>query len=360
MSDKATDKDERVRRLILRWANENPRDLPWKGTKDPYVIWVSEIILQQTRVRQGIPYFHRFLDAFPDIETLAAADEDRLLKVWEGLGYYRRARHMHETAREIVEIKDGRFPDTHEDILNLKGVGSYTAAAIASFAYDLPHAVLDGNVARVITRIYGVFNDIQSQKGKRRLMALADAILDRSDPGRFNQAMMDFGARQCTPGKPACDDCRLKTYCYAYQHDCVRDLPVKKKKKPKRDRYLYYLVIRDRHGRYWLKKRRSGDIWAGLHEFYLCESGQYVEWSELLKGLSFSPKVEVTSDRYRQILSHQRIFAFFAEVLVEDLSRVDMSPDTVVESRKKLQNLAFPRIIDCYLKDNNVNLNLTF
>lgn len=350
-----------IREKILQWSKEHPRHLPWKGIKDPYRIWVSEIILQQTRVEQGLPYFHRFLEAFPDVYTLAEADLDLLYKVWEGLGYYRRARHMHEAAQHIVSEHAGHFPKTYEEILALKGVGTYTAAAIASFAFDLPYAVLDGNVARVLARVIGETKPVDTTSVQRRLQDLAQEVLDDSQPGPFNQAMMDFGAMQCTPKQPSCQTCPIKKFCQAYKKGLVAEIPRKKKKIKKKDRFFYYLIFKSTPDHFWVKQRQEDDIWAHLYEFFLVERDQDTTWSQVLNELDFPVEVRYTTDKYVQLLTHQRISAYFAELKVrpQDERHLNAKGLTLIK-KENLRNFAFPKVIDCYLADNSLNLNLPF
>ena len=228
---------------LLKWFVSNYRPLPWKGEKNPYLIWLSEIILQQTRVEQGLPYYEKFRKKYPTIKDLALAPEDEVMKLWEGLGYYSRARNLHTTAKFISKDLDGIFPKTHKEILALKGVGSYTAAAIASFAYNLPYAVVDGNVYRVLSRYFGIATPIDSTDGKKEFALLAQELLATEKPGAYNQAIMDFGATHCMPKQPKCITCLLNKKCKAFTENRIDILPVKTKKIKKRTRYLNYLII---------------------------------------------------------------------------------------------------------------------
>ena len=229
---------------LLEWYAQNDRPMPWKGIKNPYFIWLSEVILQQTRVEQGLPYYLKFIKKYPTINSLAKAPEDEILKLWEGLGYYSRARNLHAAAKEIVVNYNGIFPTTYEEILKLKGVGEYTASAIASFAYDLPRAVIDGNVYRVLTRFFGIHTPVDTSKGKKKIRLLADCLLETQKPALYNQAIMDFGAIQCTPKTPECSVCTLKNACTGYGLKKVNTYPVKSKKIKKRKRHFYYLVLK--------------------------------------------------------------------------------------------------------------------
>ena len=250
--------------ILIRWYQENKRDLPWRNTKDPYKIWISEIILQQTRVVQGYDYYCRFINRFPDVFALAEADEDEVMKYWQGLGYYSRARNLHEAARSIAGR--GVFPNTYEEVRKLKGVGDYTAAAICSFAYDMPYAVVDGNVYRVLSRWMGIEEPIDTVRGKKLFAALADELLERSVPALYNQAIMDFGAIQCVPSSPSCLFCPLSDSCVALQKGLVDALPMKQHKTKVTNRYFIYFYVRA--GEYtFLHKREAGDIWHNLYEF---------------------------------------------------------------------------------------------
>jgi len=246
--------------LLLQWNSYlNTRQMPWKGEKDPYKIWLSEIILQQTRVEQGWKYYEKFITLFPDINKLAAAKDEKIYKLWEGLGYYSRCKNLIETARFISKKLKGKFPDTFEDILSLKGVGNYTASAVASFAYDLPHAVVDGNVFRVLSRVFGIKKPIDSTEGKKLFSQLAFELLDKKRPGIYNQALMDFGAVICKPQNPLCHSCVLKDHCFAYKKGLVNKLPVKEKKIKITTRWFNYLVI-GYNDKIYIHKRTSNDI----------------------------------------------------------------------------------------------------
>ncbi len=354
-------KDKIIRTTILHWSKENPRALPWKDTQDGYKIWVSEIILQQTRVQQGTPYYHRFIETFPDVFSLAASSLDQVYKVWEGLGYYRRARHMHEAAKSIVDRYQGVFPNTYTEILQLKGVGPYTAAAIASFAFDLPYPVLDGNVTRVLARLFGVEDEIGSTKAKKQFEQYADQVFAADQPAAFNQAMMDFGALQCKPQRPECTHCPLQKQCAAYQGGKVDTLPKKKKRAARKRRYFYYIIYKNEedHG-LWIRKRAGEDIWQNLYEFFLVEHAEPVEWSKILQDLPSIAHLEKVSDTYQQLLTHQHIYASFAEVVSASSAIEEKVGDMMLVYPENLRNFTFPKVIDCYLSDNSVTLNLTF
>ena len=266
---------------LLQWYEANGRDLPWRRTRDPYAIWLSEIILQQTRIAQGRAYWERFMERFPDMQALAAASEDEVLRLWQGLGYYSRARNLHAAAQQIAAL--GRFPDTLEGIRALKGIGDYTAAAIGSFAFGLPAAVVDGNVYRVLARHYGITTPVGSTVAKKEFTALAQSLLPPERAGDFNQAIMDFGAIQCTPASPACLLCPLAGSCAALATGQVNRLPVKEKAAAVQTRRFDYIYLRHL-GRTAIRRRGTGDIWAGLFEPLVREAGQGTEGLRLLKS----------------------------------------------------------------------------
>lgn len=342
-------------KTLLAWFATNHRPMPWKGARDPYIIWLSEIILQQTTVAQGTAYFEKFCKRYPSVSDLANAPADDVMKMWEGLGYYSRARNLHETAKHITHVLNGLFPNTYDDILKLKGVGSYTAAAIASFAYDLPHAVLDGNVYRVLSRFFGIETPIDTTEGKHLFMELANTVLDKKRPADFNQAMMDFGATHCTPAKPKCVECPFQTECSAFRDNIVDILPIKSKKMVRRTRYFNYLVINEGDFIY-IRKRTEKDIWQELYEFPLIETEEYVE---ILRGGDFPiPLSEIhlvqRSQPFQQLLTHQKIIATFWEF--ETKTRLDTVSDFQKIKRTNLSDFALPKIIDIYLKEKVLTL----
>jgi A/G-specific adenine glycosylase len=343
-------------RELRLWGAENRRDLPWVGQRDPYRIWLSEVILQQTRVEQGLPYYLRFLELFPTVGDLARAPEDQVFKAWEGLGYYRRARNLMAAARVVANEHGGVFPDSYEGLRALPGVGEYTAAAVASFAYGLPHAVLDGNVQRVLARFFGLQEPVESAPGKRALRAAADAVLDRSDPGAWNQALMDFGASWCKPRQPRCRECPVAASCRALAADLVGELPRKKAKAPRRTRYFHYLVLRSRE-QVLVRRREGSDIWEGLYEFPLLETSHAAEPGEVmalarnLEGLETGElSLEQVSPWYGQALSHQQIQARFLE-FSSNRGKLPEMPGWQASGADALRSLAFPRIIVRYLND---------
>jgi A/G-specific adenine glycosylase len=257
---------------LIQWYLQNKRDLPWRNTTNPYLIWLSEIMLQQTRVAQGTPYFLSFQNAFPTVFDLAKADEEQVLKLWQGLGYYSRARNLHKTAQYVATELQGNFPDSYNELLKLKGVGEYTAAAIASFSYNEVVPVVDGNVFRVLSRYFDVETDIALASAKKEFAALALELIPNDNPAIFNQAIMEFGALQCVPKSPDCTVCVFNDSCAALQKNRVDQLPVKSKKLKVRNRYFNYLVVEDESGNTVIQKRTSKGIWHNLYEFPLVET----------------------------------------------------------------------------------------
>ncbi|MGG9961717.1 A/G-specific adenine glycosylase [Ferruginibacter sp. SUN106] len=347
---------------LLQWNNKtNDRPMPWKGEKDPYKIWLSEIILQQTRVEQGWDYYNRFIVAFPTIDKLAKAPETKVFKLWEGLGYYTRCKNLIATAKLITKEYGGKFPGNYEAILNLKGVGPYTAAAIASFAYNLPYAVVDGNVFRVLSRFFANSIAIDSTEGKKLFTTLANELLDKKQPGIYNQALMDFGAVVCKPKQPLCKQCPLQSSCGAYLKGLVEVLPVKEKKITQKTRWLFYFII-EHEGKVFVRKRGVKDIWENLYEFVLIESAEATEVAQLQKLPAFKKllgkngfTVATISRLYSQKLTHQTIHGQFITLQLKKTAQIEgYEPVT----QKELLTLPFPKFITSYLKDKNVSLNL--
>ncbi|MEQ8243565.1 A/G-specific adenine glycosylase [Fulvivirga sp.] len=300
---------------ILDWYSRNRRDLPWRQTRNPYHIWLSEIILQQTRVNQGLPYYLKFVSEYPTVKNLANADERDVLRVWQGLGYYSRARNLHKCAKIISENHGGNFPKTFNDLLKLPGIGNYTAAAIASIAFGEKVAVVDGNVYRVLSRVYGIDSDISSGKGQRVFQEKANELISDKHPDEFNQALMEFGALQCVPKSPDCTACPFHANCFARQNDLQARLPVKIKKVKVRKRYFNYIAF-EMDGKLALKERSGNDIWRGLYDFHLIETEQTQHWEELLDAdiigvIKEGIRSVDESEEYKHILTHQRIFARF-------------------------------------------------
>lgn len=357
MSEKSTDY-QRFSSQIIRWYRENPRDLPWRETKNPYKIWLSEIILQQTRVAQGLPYYRQFVAAYPTVKDLALAPEEEVLRLWQGLGYYSRARNLHFCAKKIWFDMDGKFPNSYSELVKLKGVGSYTAAAIASFAYDEVCAVVDGNVFRVLARYFGIETDIASGKGKKQFEALANEIIPVDQPAEFNQAMMDFGARLCTPKNPACDTCPLHSSCFAYNNNMVTDLPVKAKKIKVKERNIHYYVIKCGDKWVW-KKRESGDIWEGLFDFPQVEATKKIQPNISALPLDTKEIIQKLPKEYRHILTHQKLNASFSEIEIseENLEKLEdwcEKEGFLLVAKDQIEYLAKPKLIVNFLNDQGI------
>lgn len=305
--------------MLKDWYRTHKRDLPWRNTKDPYVIWLSEVILQQTRVAQGYDYFLRFINKYPTVSDLADAEEEQVLKLWQGLGYYSRARNLLEAARVIKDKYNGHFPSQYSQIKGLKGVGEYTAAAIVSFAFNQPYAVVDGNVYRVLSRIFAVDQAIDTTSGKKYFAELADFLLDTSERGLYNQAIMEFGALQCVPVSPDCERCPATTFCQAKLQCKVQNYPVKQGKTKKRDRFFNYFDIRYGNDIY-LKKRTQKDVWQNMYEFPLIEANCLSDLDELIKSECFlnifgENRLQITYiNKTKHVLSHQTIYASFFKV----------------------------------------------
>jgi len=319
---------------ILEWFRENGRVLPWRETRDPYAIWLSEIILQQTRIEQGKPYWERFMKRWPTVEALAQASEDEVLREWQGLGYYSRARNLHEAAKQIVEM--GGFPQTLEGIKRLKGVGDYTAAAIGSIAFNLPAAVVDGNVYRVLARHYGIETPINTTEGKKEFTALANSLLPANEASAFNQAMMDFGAVQCTPVNPQCTVCPLQETCVALHEGKTASLPVKRKTLKVQERHLVYIYVRHQ-GMTAIHRRAAGDIWQGLYEPWLTEavpSGAIL----LRQGV-------------KHVLTHRILYADF--YLWEPAEQPQLPEDYFWIPETDIDQYGVPRLIELLLEELN-------
>jgi A/G-specific adenine glycosylase len=345
---------------LLEWYPHNKRDLPWRNTNNPYIIWLSEIILQQTRVAQGLPYFEKFLETFPNVGDLANSPEETVMRLWQGLGYYSRARNLHRCAKDIIEIHGGQFPKTYDSLLQLKGVGNYTAAAIASFAYNEPVAVVDGNVFRVLARYFGIATDIAGNSGKKEFEALANSLIPKDRPGEFNQAIMEFGALQCVPKNPDCGICLMKNGCFAYKNNMVESLPVKVKKLKIKERYFRYTFILCGH-EVVIRRRGEGDIWQGLHDFPMQELSSQSENESQLNYLEeirdfMTTYVNEPQKWYKHILTHQRIFANFVTIIVQKEKRNVLqdwadSKGFKLVNFEKLEELGKPRLIVKFLDD---------
>lgn len=338
---------------LTMWYEANKRDLPWRNTTDPYIIWVSEIILQQTRVDQGMSYFFRFIDRFPDVQSLAKASEQDVLTLWQGLGYYSRARNLKSAAEYIVDHHGGVFPENYSDILKLRGVGSYTAAAIASFAYRQCYPVIDGNVMRVIARLYGIEHSVHSGEGKKIIADIAVKLIDKKEPDTYNQAIMEFGALQCTPLNPNCERCIFSAECVAYNTGKVNEIPQRKSGPVKRNRYFNYAVIRD-ESRIILRKRSGKDIWQNMFDFPLIESNNK-KLTFQLKNIPGMLLEEVTpyrtssvSDWKTHLLSHQRIHYRFHELNC-DVDNFYLPADCKIVLLDKIKDYPLPKLIETYI-----------
>ena len=336
---------------IEKWYQEYKRELPWRESADPYVIWISEIILQQTRVVQGYDYFMRFMKRFPDVATLAQADEDEVMKYWQGLGYYSRARNLHAAAKSM----NGVFPKTYPEVRALKGVGDYTAAAICSFAYNMPYAVVDGNVYRVLSRYLGIDTPIDSTEGKKLFAAVADELLDKKNPALYNQAIMDFGAIQCSPQSPNCMFCPLASGCSALAGGMVAQLPVKQHKTKTTNRYFNYIYVR--MGAYTLINKRTGnDIWKNLFEFPLIETPEAVSEEEFPALSEFramfaegeTPIVRLVCRDVKHVLSHRVIYANFYMVDLPENSQSFTSYQKI--KADELEQNAVSRLVHAFIE----------
>ena len=322
--------------VLLRWFDENRRDLPWRQTRDPYAIWLSEIILQQTRIQQGWAYWERFMERFPTVDLLAEASEDEVLRLWQGLGYYSRARNLHTAAQQIVE--QGQFPNTLEGIRKLKGVGDYTAAAIGSIAFGLPEAVVDGNVYRVLARHFGIETPINTTEGKKLFKQLAQSLLPADKPSEFNQAMMDFGAIQCTPQSPRCLLCPLAESCEALRQGKVDALPVKERKLTIKTRHLAYIYIRC-EGQTAIHRRGKGDIWQGLWEPLLIENAAIP---------AFDGRLTLLQSGVKHVLTHRILMADF--YLLETFQRPSLPADYIWIDEDSISDYGVPRLVELLLE----------
>jgi len=339
--------------ILLDWdRHDNFRTMPWKCEKDPYKIWLSEVILQQTRVEQGLSYYLHFVDQFPDVHHLAKAEETLIFKMWEGLGYYSRCRNLIHTARYVSENLNGQFPQNYEGLIQLKGIGPYTASAIASFAFGELRAVVDGNVIRVLSRIFGLEIPWDTPEGKKKFEDLAQQLIDPTEPGRYNQAIMDFGATICKPRNPDCVTCPFNQKCQAHLHEKVDLLPVKSKRIKVRERWFNYFICHYNNGIY-ISQRDQKDIWQGLHEFVCIETDQLFTPQKMLGSkqlkmmLTMPYKVVHKSEVFTQKLTHQTIHARFFELSLEQPYQNERFQWIGL---KNLRQHAFPRLINSYLE----------
>lgn len=331
------------------WYEEHKRDLRWRHTRDPYLIWLSETILQQTRVQQGAAYYDRFVEHYPTVKELAAASEEEILRLWQGLGYYSRARNLHAAAREVMSRLGGRFPDQYDILRSLPGIGDYTAAAVSSIAANRPHAVVDGNVYRLYSRLFDLETPIDSSVGQRQFRELAHELLDPEHPGDYNQALMEFGALHCTPQSPRCEGCPLEEWCQARANHTVTQRPVKRGRTKIRDRYLHYLHL-TAEGKLLLHRRTGRDIWQGLYEFPLIETPTTTPF----EALPLPSEVAETPFRLLAIrpmaphqLSHQRLHATFYQLQFDHLPSIE---GCIPIREEELDHYAIPRLIERYLE----------
>ena len=338
---------------LLLWYADNKRSFEWRKTREPYKIWLSEIILQQTRTAQGLPYYIKFIETFPKLEDLAIASEDEVLKLWQGLGYYSRARNLHSTARFIYFECDGFFPNTFESIMKLRGVGDYTASAVASICFDIPQAVVDGNVYRFFSRYFGIITPINSSQAQKEFKAKAMELIDTSEPGEFNQALMEFGSIQCKPKKPSCTSCPFSSDCIAYNQNKINFLPVKTSKTKVINRFFSYLVISDSLNNFLMEKRIEKGIWQNLYQFPLIETNSLQKKvSTVQNHIDSNEKLEIDVDQIKlwnttpiiHKLSHQTLFIQFW--IISNSSKLK---DGI--SKEKIEELAVPVVINNFIED---------
>jgi A/G-specific adenine glycosylase len=346
-------------RIIISWYKKNKRDLPWRKSNDLYHIWVSEIIMQQTRVAQGTQYYYNFIDRFPDIKSLVEADESEVLKIWQGLGYYSRARNMHAAAKQILDEYHGVFPSDYKSLIKIKGIGNYTAAALLSFGYNLPYPVIDGNVKRIISRLFAIDQPINSPGAEALFVEKLNTIFDKKHPADFNQAIMEFGALQCKPGLPECQNCVFNEICMAYKNGTVLQYPVSVKKPAETKRYFYYIVpvfYRQKTAYTFLQKRSANDIWKNLYEFPLIESDKSVSVDKILSSVKFRSlfpmkhKLVSKSEKITHKLTHQIIYAQFIQINVEGNINIVNLPEIKLS---ELKTLPVSRLTDKYLSGIN-------
>jgi len=337
---------------IISWYQLHKRDLPWRNTREPYKIWLSEIILQQTRVAQGLPYYQRFIESFPILQNLAAASEQNVLKLWQGLGYYSRARNMHFTAQYVVNELGGEFPCSYKELMKLKGVGDYTASAVASFCYDEVQPVLDGNVYRVLARYFGIRTSINTSKAKKEFKEVAFELIDSKNPGLFNQAIMEFGSLQCTPKNPTCSICPLNDTCVALQTNQVEVLPKKQPKLKIKKRYFNYLILKTKNEETLVKQRKGKGIWQNLYEFPLLETEKEINYLELIDHSIFKKMIEENNFDLQLLtpkvvvhkLSHQHLYIKFWEIRVPTFRSATIS-------WQELLKLPFPIVIFKFIRE---------
>jgi A/G-specific adenine glycosylase len=339
-------------KILTLWYQQNKRDLPWRANNEPFLVWVSEIILQQTRIDQGTAYYLRFMSRFPNIESLANSSEEEVLKMWQGLGYYSRARNMHHAARQIMTDFNGKFPNSYHIIRTLKGIGDYTAAAIASISFGSENAVIDGNVYRVLSRIFGIATPIDTTIGKKEFSILAHSLLDKQNPGIFNEALMEFGALQCVPRNPLCIQCPFQDRCVALKNNQIDQFPVKSKQPKQKNRYFNYLFI-NYEGNFYLEKRSKRDIWHNLYQFPLIETMEQVSETEIISSQEFQNlfnglkvTIESVTPESIHLLTHQRLHIRFFQIT---LSQPIINSPWIMTNKSDVFRFPIPKPIDNYL-----------
>ena len=344
-----------IQRILHQWYHVNKRDLPWRHTTDPYRIWVSEIMLQQTQVAQGLPYYLRFMERFVTVQELAAAEEEEVLKLWQGLGYYSRARNLHAAAKQVVNDYDGIFPTSYDHLLKLKGIGDYTASAVSSFSTGEYKACIDGNVIRVICRLFGVDIPYDIGEGQKVIRAFAEELLSKKDSATHNQAMMEFGALQCTPKSPSCDTCPLVDKCVAYAKQQVSELPIKSKKTKVQNLFLYYFVFQ-KNEEIIIQQRSDSGIWRNMYEFPILESPTKLKKAEVLTHLDNTYKPSSASDihfstSYTHILSHRKIQATF--IHIKEDNSLPKIPKSQTITLAMMESFPVSRLIERFWEDFN-------
>lgn len=342
---------------LIKWYRENKRNLPWRKSSDPYKIWLSEVILQQTRVAQGLPYYEKFIKFYPTVFDLAKADEVEVLKLWQGLGYYSRARNLHYTAKFVADELNGIFPTSYKELIKLKGIGDYTASAISSICFDEARPVLDGNVFRVVSRCFGIDVPINTGSGKKIFKEKAEDLMDRHNPGEYNQAIMEFGALHCKPKSPFCDTCPFQNDCVAFQQGLVQKLPVKLKTIKIKKRFLNYLIFTDENNKTLINERNESDIWLKLYDFPLIETKKAIKKQELLQ----KEWIEINKDEIQFIelfnskpvvhqLSHQKLHISFWLVKTKDLALLEPMGEYKKIEKDRIDEFPVPVVIDNFLK----------
>lgn len=343
-------------KTFVTWYEQNKRALPWRETNDPYPIWISEIILQQTKVNQGISYYYNFIKQFPDIYTLANAPIEKVLKIWQGLGYYSRARNMHYAAQQVINQYQGKFPANFQELLKLKGIGEYTAAAIASIAFNIPEPALDGNVYRVLSRLYGIAESPQKADGKKIFRQKAMELIKNQSPGIFNQALMEFGALQCIPKNPDCTRCVLKNLCFAFKNNMVNELPLKKQRIKQRQRYFHFLHIHYQN-KIYIEQRTQNDIWKLLYQLPLIETNKPVNtenltkqtlWKNLFKGTRVN--IQNISKEIIHQLSHQKLFTKFYYINIDHPNSYLLKNYMEINA-EDIEKYSIPKLLDNFLRN---------